>query len=137
MTLALKMNMNLIKPEMMKKALIESALDVQRDAKLIITNNKNVQTGRLRASISYATSEEKSQLESPATASDSVEVPTTSMKVNIGTNVEYAQSIEYGTKNNGGKGGTWSFLRRALIGQKKNIEAKFRKYLNLAIRGKE
>jgi hypothetical protein len=137
MTLKLKMNMNLIKPEIFKKALIESALDVQRDAKNIITNNKNVDTGRLRGSISYATKEEKSQLDSPALGSDMVDIPENEMVVNIGTNVEYAIDIEYGTENNRGKGGVWSFLRRALIGQKKNIENKFIKYLNLAMRGKE
>ncbi len=60
-----------------EEALIKSALFVERDAKL----NSPVDTGRLRASISHVEND----------------FGTNNPSVEIGTNVEYAQAVEYGT----------------------------------------
>ncbi len=60
-----------------EEALIKSALFVERDAKL----NSPVDTGRLRASISHVEND----------------FGTNNPSIEIGTNVEYAQAVEYGT----------------------------------------
>lgn len=59
-----------------------------------------VQTGRLRGSISYNWSKsgmDRGKVESPAKASDGVSQPTEDCAVNIGTNVEYANRLEFGS----------------------------------------
>ncbi len=75
------------------------------EAKINATHAKDsgehpaVQTGRLRASISYNWSRsgmERGKVESPAEASDGVSQPTEDIAVNIGTNVQYADIIEKG-----------------------------------------
>jgi hypothetical protein len=55
------------------------------------------------------------------------------MVAKIGTNVDYAPHIEYGTVK-AGSGGVWAFLRPAIIGQRANIEKRFRKALIEAIK---
>lgn len=78
---------------------------VEGDAKRNATHAKDsgqhpaVQTGRLRASISYNWSRsgmDRGKVESPAESGDGVSQPTEDIAVNIGTNVNYANIIELG-----------------------------------------
>lgn len=117
------MKAKLIKPELMKKALIESAIIVQNDAKLSCPVN----TGRLRGSISYALDDMPGKIEGNAKGQDAVTQPTQPMKANIGTNVEYGIFVEYM------KSGQFAFLRRALLQNIKNIENKFKKALKESV----
>ena len=69
-----------------------------------------VKTGRLRGSITYATRKGKSRVRGKAMPSDAVSTPTSNDEVYIGTNVEYAEAVEYGRKSGMGK---QAFLRPA------------------------
>jgi hypothetical protein len=128
----------------LKQALIASAMDVEHDAKETIVRNKNKVSGRLGASITYALSDMQSEFTaaSPApgeiainpTESDRIQKPNREMVAIIGTNVEYAPHIEYGTVR-AGQGGIWSFLRSAIIGQRENIRERFKKALTEGVKG--
>ena len=81
---------------------------VEREAKQNATHAKDsgqhpaIQSGRLRASISYNWSGSgmgRGKVESPAEANDGVSQPTEDLTVNIGTNVEYANIIEHGNSH--------------------------------------
>jgi phage gpG-like protein len=55
--------------------------------------------GRLKGSITYAVKDGAgSRPRSPARSGDGVSAPTDDMTVHIGTNVEYAAYVEYGTR---------------------------------------
>ena len=70
-----------------------------------------VDTGRLRASITYATQDAKGTYGSPFKSGDSsISGTVPEATVIVGTNVEYAPYVEYGTS----KSREQSFLRRAL-----------------------
>jgi len=66
-----------------EQALINSALMVERDAKI----NAPVDTGRLRASITHVTSD----------------FGTKNPAVDIGTNTDYAAAVEFGTSKQSAK----------------------------------
>ncbi len=138
MTLKISMKTRPINMQPMKTVLIASALDIENDAKDRITINKNVVTGRLRGSITYALNDFVSPVNEkygdPASQSDAVSAPLGDMVAKVGTNVEYAPHIEYGTEY-AGQGGVWAFLRPAFIGQVNNIKERFRKALREAING--
>lgn len=57
-----------------------------------------VDTGRLAGSITWATQNKKSGVESPAKASDAVDSPSDEWTLHVGTAVEYAPHVEYGTR---------------------------------------
>lgn len=79
----------------MEEELIKAGLYAVREAK----RRAPVDTGRLRASITLADS--TGLIERPGTeasSNDAVTAPT-ELGVRIGTNVEYADYIEYGTEN--------------------------------------
>ena len=56
-----------------------------------------VDTGRLRGSITYATQRKTGQVTAPAQSGDEVSRPTDEHTLHVGTNVEYAPHVEYGT----------------------------------------
>ncbi len=62
------------------KALIKAGLLIERDAKLYLTEDHHVDTGRLRASITHRL------IDKPR-----------GRAVQVGTNVEYASDVEFGT----------------------------------------
>lgn len=56
-------------------------------------------TGRLRGSITYATQKQRSRPRSPANQDESVSTPGNIWTLHVGSNVNYAEYVEYGTKH--------------------------------------
>lgn len=125
MKIDLGIKTRLIKPELMKEALITAGKMVQDDAKLTAP----VDTGRLRGSITMAMTDYVTNTESPATIADAVSGPEKEMVVKIGTNVEYAAFVEY--KN----GGIYAYLRRALLMNVQRIKKVFNDALKRSVEG--
>lgn len=99
------------KNDAIQKALEMIGLQAEGYAKESLTASGAVDTGRLRGSITYATAAQHSSGQSPAEGSDY----TTHGKpddddVVIGTNVEYAPYIEFGTAKMGAR----PYLRPAI-----------------------
>jgi len=90
-------------------ALIQAGIIVEAQA--VAIQNAHVDTGRLKGSITYKVMKEGDRARSPATGSDEVSSPTDQWTVHVGSNVEYAQHIEYGTRR---IPGGFPFLRPAL-----------------------
>ena len=82
-------------------------------------------TGRLKGSITWRTKQGGSQVRGPATGDDAVGTPDDTISVNIGTNVDYAQHQEYGTRFMDAQ----PFLRPALHAKKKVILRDFAKWV--------
>jgi len=78
----------------MDRALPTIGLFVQGEAMVRVP----VKTGRLRGSITYATSRTQNRTRNPALPTDAVKRPYDREEVWVGTNVEYAPYVEYGTK---------------------------------------
>ena len=101
-----------------------------------------VKSGRLAASITWATSRDGNSPRPDALPSDKVSSPRKKNVVYIGTNVEYAQHIEYGTKNRRflgiGYGGTrmaaQSFLRRALNDERSRVRKMYQEELHKGLK---
>jgi len=55
-------------------------------------------TGRLKGSITYATSKTRSRARHPASGGDAVRAPSDPWTLYVGTNVDYAEYQEYGTR---------------------------------------
>ena len=84
-----------------EKGLIKAAIMVQAQAKALADFSQGYQTGRTRASISYKTT----------TASDGdLRVSPKDKEAYVGTNVDYAPHIEFGTR----KQAAQPFLRPAV-----------------------
>ncbi len=101
-------------------AMVTIGLGLQRAAKLLAP----VKTGRLKASITYATKTDRSLVEAEASPGDAVSTPRRKYRVYVGTNVEYAPHVEYGTNQMRKLSfGTQAqpFLRPALDDNRKNI----------------
>lgn len=79
--------------ELMGKSTFEIGLFVEGQAKLLTP----VKTGRLRGSIN--TVSWNGQKTEPANAQDAISQPSGTFDTHVGTNVEYAPYIEYGTVN--------------------------------------
>lgn len=113
-----------------------TALDVQGDAKKLLTSQGAVDTGRLRNSVTVApTDSELARLSAQATGGEpgsdgGTDAPTMvvpgMMSAYIGTNVEYAREIEFGR---GGRGAR-PYLTPALEGRR----AQFRRRLETALK---
>ena len=84
--------------EAVEKALTMIGLQMEGYAKESLTSQGAVDTGRLRGSITFATETEHSSGQSPAEAGDynTLGKPE-KCTVTVGTNVEYAPYIEFGT----------------------------------------
>jgi HK97 gp10 family phage protein len=124
-----------------ERGLTAAAIAVEAEAILQVP----VDSGRLRGSITYATSNGRSRIRRPAKSRDRVSSPRGENTAYVGTNVEYAQHVEYGTrpheinapvfisKKVGGKKIGWryikmhpgtkakSFMRKALDNKRKAI----------------
>jgi len=72
--------------------------------------NSPIKSGRLRGSLTFATKKDSDRTRAPAEQGDAVSTPATKYTLHVGTNVNYAQHVEYGTRNMAAQ----PFLRRAL-----------------------
>jgi len=91
-----------------ERAIAAVAVKIEGDAIV----NVPVDTGRLRGSITYATKKKRSY---PKKAGDGVSQPAAKWTAHVGTNVEYAQHVEYGTRR---RPGGQPYLRPALDSNK-------------------
>ena len=82
-----------------------------------------VRTGRLRGSISWATEKEK--------MGNNVSTPVDKYTCHVGTNVEYSQHVEYGTRFMKAQ----PYLRPALDSNSKAVREIFKKYTQGMVRG--
>ena len=97
---------------LIEKALVTIGGLIEGDAALRAPRK----TGRLAGSITYATKSEQSAVEAPATNRDKIGKPSKEHEVWVGTNVEYAEYMEYGTKFTGKQ----PYLRPAMDRNRKN-----------------
>jgi hypothetical protein len=90
---------NFIEPgrDGVKKGLIKIALMIEAQAVLLAP----VATGRLRGSITYSIENQGDNVRSEASASDGVNTSNEPLVAVIGTNVEYAETQEYGSARQG------------------------------------
>ena len=92
-----------------------------------------VKTGRLKGSITYAIQSKQSQVKSPAGPGDRIDKPTDPYTLYVGTNVDYAQHVEYGTRR---PTPAQPYLRPALDYGKKDVEKIFQREIKAQLRGK-
>lgn len=90
-----------------------------------------VLSGRLRASITWATNRQQEKVRSEAKANDGVSQPSNAETLYVGTAVEYAPYKEYGTRFSKAK----PFLRPSMKARRKDILNIFVKLIQGAIRG--
>lgn len=76
-----------------ERALTAVAIGIEGDA----VSRVPVDSGRLKGSITYATKKKRSYPSGKAAPSDGVSAPDEKWTAHVGTNVEYAQHVEYGT----------------------------------------
>ena len=107
-------------------------------------------TGRLRGSITWATNKKKSSPIAPAESGDAVSRPTDKYTCYVGTNVEYAQTVEYGQSGRGERtslktrrtakatGGRPAkpYLRPALDENRKEVREIFGREIKAVLHGK-
>ena len=96
---------------LIEKALVTIGGLIEGDAALEAPRK----TGRLAGSITYATKREQSAITRPgpgpdATDADKIGKPSKQHEVWVGTNVEYAEAVEYGHKRKSGRGGALASL---------------------------
>jgi HK97 gp10 family phage protein len=92
-----------------------------------------VKTGRLKGSITWATTKSESRVRGPAKSGDGVSKPGDKYTCHIGSNVEYAQHVEYGTRR---PTPAQPYLRPALDENKKEVRQIFQDYIKDMVRGK-
>lgn len=90
-----------------------------------------VRTGRLRGSITYAVQDYQDGVRSEARQSDAVSRPRSSYICHVGTNVEYAPYVEYGTIYHGAQ----PYLRPAMDRGRKTAQQIFRDEMKGHLRG--
>ena len=110
-----------------ERALVMAGIKLEGDATLLVP----VKTGRLRGSITYATRREQSRVSGEAMPSDAVSTPTSNDEVYIGTNVEYAEAVEYGRRSGRGK---QPYLRPALDANRTDIQRMFAKEVHKGLK---
>ena len=91
-----------------------------------------VRTGRLRGSITYAVQRENDNPRPPARAEDKVDRPTNKYTLYVGSNCNYAQHVEYGTRFSRAQ----PYMRPALDKNKKRCRDIFQKEIKAVLNGK-
>ena len=89
-------NIDTIK-ETAKEAINKAMNEIGLQAQNYISMNCPFETGRLAGSITYATKTERQEVRAPAKSGDAVQGAPPENGVIIGTNVEYAGYLEFGT----------------------------------------
>jgi HK97 gp10 family phage protein len=127
-------NIDKERPEKMARAvkagLTAVGIRIEGEATLLCPVN----TGRLRGSITWATGWNGSKTRAPSDMRDAVEMPTRDNVVHIGSNVEYAPYIEYGTRKP--KRMAKPFLRPAFDDNRQTIKDIFAMQINKAMGAK-
>jgi hypothetical protein len=77
------------------KGLVKTAIQIEDQA--VSNATDSVRTGRLRGSITWAIRNQGSHPRAPADTRDAVSKPHDKYTAHVGTNVEYAPYVEYGT----------------------------------------
>ena len=114
--------------EATKTALMAGITDMQEQAVELAP----IKTGNLKGSLSWTVGGEVGGVTSPATASDGVNATRETDTAYLGTNVEYAIYMEYGTsKIPGGR----PFLIPAFDARKKYTPEIMKKHYNKALQG--
>jgi len=90
-----------------------------------------LKTGRLKGSITYAVRGKRSYARSPAGPMDEVSAPSDRYTLYVGTNVEYAQHVEYGTVRT--RGAKKPYLVPALINRARDVQKIVRDTMREAI----
>ena len=108
--------------------LTKTGIAIAGDA--IARANRFVDTGRLRGSITWAVEDERSHPKSPATNSDKVSRPYRKWTLHIGSNVEYAEHVEYGTY----KMAAQPYLRPAYMRHRPTVRRLLKKSVHEALR---
>jgi len=142
----------------LKQAVTKAGIIIERQAVALAPTD----SGRLKGSITWRTRSDGDGVRTPAKANDGVSKPSRKWTAHIGTNVEYAPHVEYGTDSHvvrakRGKyltfkvGGHWvkkesvkipsipaqPFLRPALSAKKRVIMRDFQKWVDIFLkRGK-
>ena len=114
-----------------ERALTAAAMGVEGQAVLNANFAKGYQTGRTKGSITWATSKKRSYPSGEAGPNDGVSAPSDERTAHVGTNVEYAQHLEYGTRHMQAQ----PFLRKALDNNRSKIRNAFQIELRKALRG--
>jgi HK97 gp10 family phage protein len=97
-----------------RRGLVKAGIIIEGQAVRLVP----VDTGRLKGSITYATQSVRSNPSGEAGADDGVSSPTDDYTLHVGTNVEYAPYVEYGTRRMAAQ----SYLRAALDIQRVNVD---------------
>jgi len=101
-----------------RRGLVKAGIVIEGQAVRLVP----VDTGRLKGSITYATQSARSTPSGQAGSDDGVSSPTDDYTLHVGTNVEYAPHVEYGTRRNPtGQ----PYLRVALDIQRVNVETAY------------
>lgn len=111
-----------------ERALPAIGMSLEGQAALL---SEPVDTGRLRASITYATQHTRSRPQALARAEDAVSQPEDVWTLHVGTNVEYAEYIEYGTRRGIPPR---AYLRGALDWGRKGAQVVFSKAISEAVK---
>lgn len=93
-----------------KRVVGKTAYEVGLVVESIAKSLSAIKTGRLKGSITTQSRDKGTRPDSPATGNDVIEKPGDNNEVLVGTAVEYAPYIEYGTVRHGAQ----PFLRPAL-----------------------
>ena len=117
-----KMNAQEVLSRAVRAGLTRVAMKIEGDAKEL----SPVDSGRLRGSITYKIQGSGSSPQSPAVVMDAVSNSPDKFTAHIGTNVEYGQHVEYGTKRSGAQ----PFMRPALDRNRKPAQKIFSEELS-------
>ena len=102
----------------------------------MLNAHESVKTGRLRGSLTWSTQKDKDEVKPDLSGTkhpeDHVSRPRDKYTCYVGTNVEYAQHVEYGTRISRAK----PYLRPAINENRKECREIFSKYLKGFFRGK-
>jgi len=121
-----KMDAAAVLGKAVEAALTKVAMKIEGDAKEL----SPYKTGRLRGSITYRIGSKGSSPEAPAGPSDVVSNSPDKFTAHVGTNVKYAQHMEYGTARSAAQ----PYLRPALDNNRKTVQKIFSEELSKQLR---
>jgi len=109
-----------------------TAVGIHLEGAALSYANRSVKTGRLKGSITYAVRGEQDEMRSPYNEpEDKMSKPSNKYTCYVGTNVDYAQHVEYGARGRPGK----PYLRPALHNNRKECREIFKDAIKGMVRG--